>query len=84
MKELKSSRSASKSLGRLKGALLQGGCSKTLALFFISRVRSAGFRDQFLGARKMRESAAKGRRYLIMSRPILKDETKTRLRTSKF
>ena len=43
-----------------------GGCSKTLVLFFISRVRSTGFWDQFLGARKTRESAAKGRRKVFI------------------
>ena len=43
-----------------------GGCSKTLVLFFISRVRSTVFRDQFLGARKTRESAAKGQRKVLI------------------
>ena len=64
--------------------MIGGGCSKTFVLFFISRVRSTGFRDQFLGARKRGESSAKGlHTYLIMSRPIMK-ETKSRLRKSKF
>ena len=58
---------------------------KPLFCFFISRVRSTGFRDQFLDARKRGERSAKGfHTYLIMSRPIMKDETKTRLRKSKF